>query len=75
MQDLITNSEEIKQTLGTMREGSIFRFRTVDTFKVVFFVKVDSDNLYCVDAKKLYQTGQKPIKTIKLSRLKSIRVF
>jgi hypothetical protein len=75
MQDLITNLEEIKQTLGTMREGTIFRFRTVDTFKVVFFVKVDSDNLYCVDAKKLYQTGQKPIKTIKLSRLKSIRVF
>ena len=75
MQDLITNSEEIKQTLGTMREGSIFRFRTVDTFKIVFFVKVDSDNLYCIDAKKLYQTGQKTIKTIKLSRLKSIRVF
>ncbi len=75
MQDLITNSEEIKQTLGTMREGSILRFRTVDTLKAVFFVKVDSDNLYCIDAKKLYQTAQKQIKTIKLSRLKSIRVF
>lgn len=72
---LITSSEEIKYELSTMKEGNVFRFKTVDTHQTAFFVKVDSEFLYCVNAKNLYNTGKKNVKPIKLSRLKSIRVF
>lgn len=75
MQELSTTPEEIKYTLSTMREGNVFRFKTVDTLQIAFFVKADSEFLYCVNAKNLYQTGNRVIKKIKLSRLKSIRVF
>ena len=75
MQNLITSPQEIRYELTLLSEGTVFRFRTVDTFQVVFFVKLDSDYVYCINAKKLYQTGNRVIKKIKLSRLKAIRVF
>lgn len=75
MQELSTTPEEIKYALSTMRDGNIFRFKTVDTLQIAFFVKVDSEFLYCVNAKDLYQTRNRVIKKIKLSRLKAIRVF
>ena len=75
MQELSTTPEEIKYALSTMREGKVFRFKTVDTLQIAFFVKVDSEFLYCVNAKNLYTTGKKNVKPIKLSRLKSIRLF